>query len=140
MHPDSDALTANHPPAPRPDWRDAEREVFRALDAVARGGLPACGDAPDDARRAGYLAEFAALLLRAPHRASLLAWADGLRTQLETRLGSASGWHPLPAVPGSLPRTPSGLDHIAQRWGISPGLNRARFLAERHALGHAAAP
>lgn len=140
---------ASHPAA---GWREAERQVFRELDRLLGGDtLPAptvavattlwdrsgAGQtmASDDARRAGYFAEFAALLLGAPRRAELLAWSEALHVRLRSALGPAPGWPPLAAVPGGHARAVTGLDELAARWRISPPLDRARFLAERPTLG-----
>jgi len=119
---------------PRPDWRAAERELFRRLDGLMQGHPPATGPGEAEARRSGYLAELAALRLGAPNRRDLLAWASGLRHDLEKRLGPAENWTVIAAVPGGIARTPAGLDELAGRWGICPGVDPARFIAERHAL------
>lgn len=124
--------TGQQPPA---DWRDAELEVFRVLQGCLDGRLPNLGDSSDAARRAGYLAEFAALLLGAKPYQALMEHAARLHACLVMELGPASAWPPLAAVPGGLPRRSSGLDQLAARWGICPAIDRNRFLAERHRLG-----
>lgn len=116
------------------DWRDAERALFCALNALLAGHQPASALADVDARRSGYLAEFAALLLSAPHRLALLNWAERRHAMLERQLGPAASWPVVAAVSGGAARAPTGLDDLAARWRISPGLDAARFFAERPSL------
>lgn len=152
MEPAPEPAVATWPDLPAAaGWREAERQVFQELDRLLREGvLSSCADdkacfrwnrigesgtaAHDAARRSGYFAEFAALLLRAPHRAELLAWSEAAHSQLRSALGPVAEWPPLAAVPGGRAREVTGLDELAARWRISPPLDRARFLSERPSL------
>ena len=114
--------------------------MFRRLEALLQPEAETAAlDGADttnaeEARRAGYLAEFAALLLNAPRRADLLACAARIRASLIAEHGPAAGWPPIAAVPGGLVREGAGVDGLAMRWRISPGIDRSRFLAERDVL------
>lgn len=112
-------------------WREAEARMFRLAALMMRGDLPALGEfSPADRRRLGYMAELAALLLGAPNKADLLAYAGSARRLAPSDEPPASE----PFVPGASPGRGPQMDALAAEWGFHPGLDVSRYRAEAPAL------
>lgn len=108
-------------------WREAEEATFALLEDLLEGRLPDLDRCLlEEARRIGYLAEVALLLLE-PRDASAL---NDLVHEARSRT-SGLGQTTIAAVawPRSRPH-PRGLDEIADLWNISPGIDLGRFRAE----------
>lgn len=116
---------------PGETWREAEARMFRLVALMMRGELPSLADfSPADRRRLGYLAEFAALLLRAPNKADLLVYAEHARRLVSSPGRGYEPWICEPVVPGSSPQRGPQLDALAAEWGFDPGLDVSRYRAE----------
>ncbi len=108
-------------------WREAEEATFALLEDLLEGRLPDLNRCtPEEVRRIGYLAEVGLLLLDARDRSAL----DHLVHEARSRTAGAERTT-IAAVawPRSRPH-PRGLDEIADRWNVSPGIDLGRFRAE----------
>lgn len=117
-------------------WRDAEAVLFRLLDELRHGTFPPLDElSPDTARRVGYLAEVAALLLDSQDPGALLKLAASIGESLRTDLGPVETWPLLPFVPGSRDAGAAArMDDLAAAWRLSSGIDISRYLAEPGAL------
>ncbi|GAB6974872.1 hypothetical protein [Methylobacterium phyllosphaerae] len=108
-------------------WRKSEREINELLSKLVAGELP---DSKlynsDELRRLGYLAEVALFLLEPRDADALSGFVDRIRA-LEPVLDQST----IALIPWNRSRPyPRGLDEIADRWNISPGIDIGRFRSE----------